>query len=68
MLQCHPSRESRRVRDHIPLKQGLRHPNEKANISINIKVRDHIPLKQGLRLTIFDNSLSNKSMSETIFP
>ena len=36
------------VRDHIPLKQGLRHLLDCQKIS-ELEVRDHIPLKQGLR-------------------
>ena len=54
------------VRDHIPLKQGLR----RSNIAINVfseRVRDHIPLKQGLRL--LDNLRHHflTPASETIF-
>ena len=36
------------VRDHIPLKQGLRRAND--DYQQKAEVRDHIPLKQGLRL------------------
>ncbi len=36
------------VRDHIPLKQGLRHISVEDR-QISGEVRDHIPLKQGLR-------------------
>ena len=37
-----------RVRDHIPLEQGLRHSYLIKAIVITT-VRDHIPLEQGLR-------------------
>ena len=37
-----------RVRDHIPLKEGLRRFN-RFFLSTSVLVRDHIPLKEGLR-------------------
>ena len=37
-----------RVRDHIPLEQGLRHRPEPLFVQKQ-NVRDHIPLEQGLR-------------------
>ena len=40
-----------RVRDHIPLEQGLRHTKAMAYEVAADWVRDHIPLEQGLRPT-----------------
>ena len=37
-----------KVRDHIPLEQGLR-PEELGSMRLSLGVRDHIPLEQGLR-------------------
>ena len=37
------------VRDHLPLKQGLRHCNSYLHALHEKLVRDHLPLKQGLR-------------------
>ena len=37
------------VRDHVPLKQGLRHFYTVALEKVFDLVRDHVPLKQGLR-------------------
>ena len=55
-----------RVRDHIPLEQGLRRSYFTIAKIMTIRVRDHIPLEQGLRLQKFDN-LTDAYMSETIF-
>ena len=38
-----------RVRDHIPLEQGLRPKSPPISLP-DASVRDHIPLEQGLRL------------------
>ena len=38
-----------KVRDHIPLEQGLRLRSGASTATIR-RVRDHIPLEQGLRL------------------
>ena len=40
-----------RVREHIPLEQGLRHSTEFIIDVVIETVREHIPLEQGLRLT-----------------
>ena len=40
---------SLKVRDHIPLKQGLRPLLREIQEALISCVRDHIPLKQGLR-------------------
>ena len=37
------------VREHIPLKQGLRHRSSSRRVHWLPHVREHIPLKQGLR-------------------
>ena len=53
-----------RVRDHIPLEQGLRLSSRFERI--RFFVRDHIPLEQGLRLSgiiVFRACI----LSETIF-
>ena len=56
-----------RVRDHIPLKQGLRQ-NFLFVVNAVDYVRDHIPLKQGLRLLVESVLiLVNHTRSETIF-
>ena len=49
-----PLRQSRKqlfpqVREHIPLKQGLRQNLFPVKLSQSNTVREHIPLKQGLR-------------------
>ena len=41
-----------RVRDHLPLKQGLRLHCRWRSASCHARVRDHLPLKQGLRLSV----------------
>ena len=41
------------VREHIPLKQGLRQNTLFPDQILVIRVREHIPLKQGLRLFEF---------------
>ena len=38
------------LREHIPLKQGLRHPLFLQYSYSTPRLREHIPLKQGLRL------------------
>ena len=43
-----------RVRDHIPLEQGLRPVQPSTMWSHQYDVRDHIPLEQGLRLVVGD--------------
>ena len=48
------------VRDHIPLKQGLRHTGGWSSSCCDTWVRDHIPLKQGLRH--FIQSKGNKNL------
>ena len=53
------------VRDHIPLKEGLRQVKETIN-GADVHVRDHIPLKEGLRLILTFAAFANKR-SETIF-
>ena len=40
------------VRDHIPLKEGLRHFTEENLLLNRAAVRDHIPLKEGLRRSL----------------
>ncbi len=49
LLGCRFHRGIASVRDHIPLKQGLRHCLLALAKSLCLTVRDHIPLKQGLR-------------------
>ena len=39
------------VRDHLPLKQGLRLDGIVILVEVFVVVRDHLPLKQGLRLS-----------------
>ena len=43
-----------RVRDHIPLEQGLRLRRFELRREPYIRVRDHIPLEQGLRPAAHD--------------
>ena len=54
------------VRDHLPLKQGLRLvlPLYTAKVAV---VRDHLPLKQGLRREFFIAFSWFALSSETIF-
>ena len=55
------------VRDHIPLKQGLRLCAYSEYIHLFPVVRDHLPLKQGLRpIELITQSL-DEGRSETIF-
>ena len=54
------------VRDHIPLKEGLRRGHFLDEVADEYRVRDHIPLKEGLRQLI-TNSLKPTLVSETIF-
>ena len=54
-----------RVRDHIPLEQGLRLISDKI-IDYVLKVRDHIPLEQGLR-RYHARQTFRPFQSETIF-
>ena len=39
------------LREHIPLKQGLRQGRNRRNCIAPSFLREHIPLKQGLRLS-----------------
>ena len=48
------------VRDHVPLKQGLRHSYYCNSSLKRLSVRDHVPLKQGLRLTSQSNVISKE--------
>ena len=43
-----------KVRDHLPLQQGLRQSSSVRVLSHLPHVRDHFPLQQGLRLLYFD--------------
>ena len=54
------------LRDHIPIKQGLRHTPTNEFPSFEGLLRDHIPIKQGLRLGHGD-TLQLAIFSETIF-
>ena len=45
------------LRDHLPLKQGLRHC-EAIVIHFFLNLRDHLPLKQGLRLAVIVTDLN----------
>ena len=54
-----------KVRDHIPLEQGLRRA-VLPSLVYPSSVRDHIPLEQGLRLDNAGVSLT-EGLSETIF-
>ncbi len=47
----------RSLRDHLPLKQGLRRVNFDFCASCRRRLRDHLPLKQGLRLIINGETL-----------
>ena len=55
------------VRDHLPLKQGLRRLETHNIRSFFLRVRDHLPLKQGLRLYTFNALDTETIQSETIF-
>ena len=55
-----------RLRDHLPLQQGLRPRHASVTCGNHPKLRDHLPLQQGLRLQDFNLRLQFRA-SETIF-
>ena len=54
------------LREHIPLKQGLRLLLSEMQLA-DIPLREHIPLKQGLRLLYYYHILLECRSSESIF-
>ena len=55
------------VRDHVPLKQGLRHCLDCISVIETYQVRDHVPLKQGLRHQFRVQLQNSFEESETMF-
>ncbi len=56
------------VRDHLPLKEGLRQLFASSSAISGTEVRDHLPLKEGLRLDRFGGQIGGcDRQSETIF-
>ena len=54
-----------RLREHVPIKQGLRH-DYIGEAGVLIGLREHVPIKQGLRLHT-NNIQKNLNNSESMF-